>query len=278
MTDLDDFLTPAQACVKPILQPNLIRKTERATATVSLSDCLSCTGCVTSAETVLLQEQSLPKVMEAMQRGNVVVSIAEQCIASMAYARKLSAPDMFSRLTAALTRKGVAEVRDMQLARDLSLQTCISEFLHTYENGRTLVCSECPGWVCYAEKKADPVVLPMLSSVKSPMLVQDYLVKSANSTATHVCILPCYDKKLEAHRVESGPIVLTTKELEDWIGTEECLPTHTIVEINTPGYTNVSSHGYAEVIFSEAAYRLFGRRVTSEEIVWKQGPRRDWAV
>lgn len=40
LTDLDDFLTPSQSCVKPLLQPSLIKATDRATATVSLSDCL----------------------------------------------------------------------------------------------------------------------------------------------------------------------------------------------------------------------------------------------
>lgn len=280
LTDLDDFLTPSQSCVKPLMQPNLIKATAKATATVSLSDCLACTGCVTSAETVLLQEQSLPKVVEALGRGRVVVSLSEQSVVSLAYGRKLSIGETFGRLRAILQSKGVSEVRDMQQARDLAIQASLQEFLDRFPRGQPLVCAECPGWVCYAEKKADPTVLPMLSTVKSPLLVQDHLVKSADPGCTHICVLPCYDKKLESHRVSAGPVVLTTKELEDWVRLDDwSTPCPEVpIDITTPGYNNLSSHGYAEVIFAEAAYRQFGRKLTQEEIVWKQGPRRDWSV
>ena len=47
------------------LEPDLIRGqamgNNAVKATVSLNDCLACNGCVTSAETVLIQEQSLDK-------------------------------------------------------------------------------------------------------------------------------------------------------------------------------------------------------------------------
>jgi len=105
----------------------------------------------------------------------------------------------------------------MQQARDLVLQASLQEFLDRLPSGQPLVCAECPGWVCYAEKKVDPVVLPMLSTVKSPLLVQDHLVKAADPTCTHIC----YDKKLESHRVAAGPVVLTTKKLEDWVRLED---------------------------------------------------------
>jgi iron only hydrogenase large subunit-like protein len=228
----------------------------------------------------LLQEQSLPKVLEALGRGRVVVSVSEQSVVSLAHGRKLSNGEAFARISAILLSKGISEVRDMQYARDLSLHASIQEFMDRYGRGTPLVCAECPGWVCYAEKKADPVILPMLSTIKSPMLVQDHLVKTADPACTHICVLPCYDKKLEAHRVASGPIVLTTKELEEWISADDWSNPCPIVPsgITTPGYTSISSHGYAEVIFAEAAYRLFGRKLSQEEIVWKHGPKRDWSV
>lgn len=83
LADLNDFLAPAQDCSvaprKPAAasatpgtaikleleetkaplpppirtEPNLIKKRE-GVAAVSLADCLACSGCVTSAETVLL--------------------------------------------------------------------------------------------------------------------------------------------------------------------------------------------------------------------------------
>jgi iron only hydrogenase large subunit-like protein len=32
----------------------------------------------------------------------------------------------------------------------------------------TLLCSECPGWVCYAEKVVGELAIPRMSLVKSP--------------------------------------------------------------------------------------------------------------
>ena len=85
LSDLDDFISPSQACVNPMFvedstsidergiakiqigsldhledsdaKATLIRGEKKAQ--VSLSDCLACSGCVTSAETVLLEKQSL---------------------------------------------------------------------------------------------------------------------------------------------------------------------------------------------------------------------------
>ncbi len=36
-------------------RPDLIKSTTKQTATVTLNDCLACSGCITSAETVLIQ-------------------------------------------------------------------------------------------------------------------------------------------------------------------------------------------------------------------------------
>lgn len=53
---------------------------------VSLNDCLACSGCVTSAETVLLQAQSLKEFMARCEDPDaiVVVSISPQSRASLA--------------------------------------------------------------------------------------------------------------------------------------------------------------------------------------------------
>jgi iron only hydrogenase large subunit-like protein len=44
ITNLDDHLLPNIACTKPVENP----------AQLTLSDCLACSGCITTAETVLL--------------------------------------------------------------------------------------------------------------------------------------------------------------------------------------------------------------------------------
>ncbi|KAK7798280.1 hypothetical protein U0070_005352 [Myodes glareolus] len=90
LTDLDDFIGPSQNCIKPVkvdkkpgsgiakihieddgsyLQVNPDGRTQKLEkAKVSLNDCLACSGCVTSAETVLITQQSheeLQKVLDA---------------------------------------------------------------------------------------------------------------------------------------------------------------------------------------------------------------------
>ena len=72
------------------------------------------------------------------------------------------------------------------------------EFLH--RNEKTVLCSECPGWVCYAEKTIGEVILPHMSVVKSPQQLAGRIIKSTDHSLKVVTIMPCYDKKLEAVR------------------------------------------------------------------------------
>ena len=116
--DLNDFIEPSQACVNPLfktpvtdadkavadksdksglakiqldssifdeleyvppVKPNLIKQDANQKATVSLADCLACSGCVTSAETVLITQQSTSEFASAVERGSYdrrVVSIS----------------------------------------------------------------------------------------------------------------------------------------------------------------------------------------------------------
>ncbi len=85
LTDLNDYITPSQACIKPI---ETIKQTDQtaqviiteneyyqvskdgieklAPTTISLNDCLACSGCITSAESVLITQQSHLELIEAL--------------------------------------------------------------------------------------------------------------------------------------------------------------------------------------------------------------------
>lgn len=52
-----------------VAEPDLIRASGNQTAKVSLDDCLACSGCVTSAETVLITQQSTGKLQQAIESG-----------------------------------------------------------------------------------------------------------------------------------------------------------------------------------------------------------------
>eukprot|EP00397_Hematodinium_sp_SG-2012_P041982 GEMP01046352.1.p1 GENE.GEMP01046352.1~~GEMP01046352.1.p1 ORF type:complete len:503 (+),score=153.35 GEMP01046352.1:22-1530(+) len=207
--DLDDFLGPAQDCVAPLLiadgkvtvsgqttdraekpvlatpqRPDLIKKktkkgegNEDATtkAEVSLSDCLACSGCVTSAETVLLQEQSVEEFTRRAKSPHTiaVVSISPESLVSLSDHFALDAVTTMRKLSHVLTTQyGVQFVCDMHAAY----------YIHKWErckntNGNIVMSSTCPGWTLYAEKVCDASILPKMSTVRSPQHIQGSLVK-----------------------------------------------------------------------------------------------------
>ncbi|KAL8753631.1 MAG: hypothetical protein Q9184_005361 [Pyrenodesmia sp. 2 TL-2023] len=83
LDDLNDFISPGVACIKPVetlpLQKpedpsnpyevtteDTLSKQDHAPAQISLTDCLACSGCVTSAEAVLVSLQSHSEVLNTL--------------------------------------------------------------------------------------------------------------------------------------------------------------------------------------------------------------------
>lgn len=248
LDDLSDFITPSQACVKP-MQIDAKRSSALieledddaaahgraqpapAVAKVTLNDCLACSGCVTSAETVLITQQSADEFLSQLGGARpVVVSVSPATRASLAAHYGLSSVQVFERLAHALGRLGCRHVVDCGLAADISLIECAAEFQHRFvaaqARGRAgclpVLSGSCPGWVCYAEKVHGEAVLPYMSTVKSPQQVMGTLVRALLDRSTpssaapppsggpppvapaarvyHVALMPCFDKKLEASR------------------------------------------------------------------------------
>ncbi|KAK6171300.1 hypothetical protein SNE40_019518 [Patella caerulea] len=262
LTDLDDYITPSQECIKPVKverRPGKVgkirieddgsyfqvseigeeKKLEKAK--ITLNDCLACSGCITSAETVLITQQSqdeLYKVLEqnkiAMQNGNteerklVVVSIAPQCRASLAVKYNLTLQQTARKLTAFLKNLGVDHVFDTNFSRNFSLLESCREFVSRYrerENNKTalpMLASACPGWICYAEKTHGSYVLPYISTTKSPQQIMGSLVKEyfgklkgqRPDQVYHVTVMPCFDKKLEASRSDFYSDVFSTRDVD----------------------------------------------------------------
>ncbi|KZT57750.1 hypothetical protein CALCODRAFT_404807, partial [Calocera cornea HHB12733] len=123
ITDLNDFINPSQACIKPVEQFNKPEaavpgaaatqievdaqggyfevsqgatgagnKKRLETAQISLNDCLACSGCVTSAESVLITLQSHEEVVDFLSTNPPpsapdhripILSISPQSLASL---------------------------------------------------------------------------------------------------------------------------------------------------------------------------------------------------
>eukprot|EP01134_Creolimax_fragrantissima_P008249 CFRG8249T1 len=195
LTDLDDFITPSQECVKPVAVEKkkiALHEKKRAIkldedggyfqvtkdgtkkklekATISLADCLACSGCITTAESILITAQSqkeLYRVLEAnacLSRGEkvykdvetdanggeettayervvdedvkmklVVVSIAPQSIASLSVKYGLSATEVVKKVGAFLRSLGVHFVFDVSMARNFSLIESQHEFVRRHK-------------------------------------------------------------------------------------------------------------------------------------------------
>jgi iron only hydrogenase large subunit-like protein len=301
----DDFLSPGEVCVKPI---QIKKKTKRGMigddddnvpekATITLTDCLACSGCVTSAESVLIASQSSKEFVTRVASttttgGKVVVSIAPEARASLAAHFGLSLVSTHRKLVTLFRLLGAHNVLDMQVATRVAALESRIEFEERWNTGRPVLASSCPGWICFAEK-SHPEALPFISSVRSSQQIMGQFVKKclakkdnlAPSQVYHVCVMMCYDKKLEATRddfcedgVRHVDTVLATSELLSLIVDREIDFAH--LEETTDSLETSDLHGNPEGSGSQAAdlYRhiawsRFGQRV--ERVPFKEGRNSD---
>lgn len=259
--DLNDFVAPALACTKPtqivkskepvvsnengggnasnglevqvgIDDGNYGSNTTAEKVTITLSDCLACSGCITSSEELLLQKQShtvFLQALEADKERRLVVLVAPQARISLAdyFGMKLTDFDLClanffgSRLNARY-------VVGTQYGRVLTIRQTIDKLLKLKEGGNPQrsqslakctprLSTSCPGFVLYTEK-TKPELVPSLLNVKSPQQITGSLLRNSvprGESQYILALMPCFDKKLEALRPDSvGEVdcVITPKE------------------------------------------------------------------
>lgn len=263
--DLDDYIQPSQECVKPVQQKpqgaagapaasaeekrakielaedgaavevdDAGRRTALQAATVTLNDCLACSGCITSAESVLVTAQSTAQfgalAAAARARGApLAASVAPESLAALAAAHGLPLFGAFRRVVALFASLGASLVADTAFARDALSAAAARELCDRVRRRQPqllpMLASECPGWVCYAEKTHAADVLPRLCRCRSAMALTGALLKRrlGRGDAVHASVAPCFDKKLEAVR-------------EDVRGAVDCvLATSELLELLPPG-------------------------------------------
>ncbi|KAJ3639403.1 hypothetical protein Zmor_002764 [Zophobas morio] len=278
LTDLDDFITPSQECIKPVqiaksksgtgakitiqddgsyLQTDRDGSTQKLQKVeISLSDCLACSGCITSAESVLVTQQSQEEILRVFEENKqlkasgadaklIVVSLSIQPILSIANHYDLSVNECAAKLITYFKNLGADMVVDMTIAEDFALLESQREFVRRFrsteidgvKNVLPMLASSCPGWVCYAEKTHGSYILPYISVTKSPQQIMGSLIKQwvggnlGGRSIYHVTLMPCYDKKLEAARedffsqeTQSRDVdcVITAIELQQMLAKEDC--------------------------------------------------------
>ncbi|KAF9580380.1 hypothetical protein BGW38_002994 [Lunasporangiospora selenospora] len=167
LSDLNDFISPSQACIKPIEVAKTSdtagaikvddtgayyevsvdgNETKLETATINLNDCLACSGCITSAESVLVTLQSQEELYNVLKQNKaaieandasthrtVVVSISPQTRASFAAKYNQTPLQVAKKLTWFFKNLGVHFVFDTSFSRDLSLLESAREFVDRYK-------------------------------------------------------------------------------------------------------------------------------------------------
>ena len=165
-------------------------------------------GCITSAESVLITLQSHTEVLNFLDLNGEssspnykipVISIAPQSLASLAASLSASLPSTSDAVVTSqqVLRRiqvfckdvlGFSYVFDTTFARHIALQEHVAEFLERKEKDAggmepqlPMLASACPGWICYAEK-AHAEMLPFIARTKSPQQVMGTLVKEWMAT------------------------------------------------------------------------------------------------
>ncbi|TNN66143.1 Cytosolic Fe-S cluster assembly factor narfl [Liparis tanakae] len=250
LTDLDDFITPSQECVKPVKvekkqgksvariqieddgsyvqvnQDGGKQKLEKAK--ITLDDCLACSGCITSAESVLITQQSHEELLKVLRNNKldasateqkvVVVSVSPQSRASLAERFGLSSSEAGRRLTSFFKGLGVHHVFDTSFSRTFSLLESQREFVERFQR-----------------KEQDSKSLPMLTSA-CPGEVQKMLE----------------EKNVSLSDVEPAPL----DTMFSSVSGDEFL-----------SHSGSGSGGYLHHVFTYAAKQLFGEEV--EELTYK---------
>lgn len=261
----NDYLSPAQECTIPIINiedPTVgeikIHSRQRKKSTeekpdltaiqINLKDCLACSGCVTSAETVLINRQSSEQFLAEVSSGSVV-SISSQSIASIASFFKLSYSSTYRKLFNFFTSLGAKSFLSTDNGQRISSILTAREFLSNierYSTSQPFITSSCPAVVCFIEKTADTLI-PSLGSTYSPMSV------TGAEFEKHVSVQPCFDRKLEAARDQLSnhtSSVLSTKELIILLEQRSFLE-YNESDIDVPAPASGSTGNYIEYIIRE---------------------------
>uniref|UniRef100_A0A452F409 Cytosolic iron-sulfur assembly component 3 n=1 Tax=Capra hircus TaxID=9925 RepID=A0A452F409_CAPHI len=316
LTDLDDFIAPSQDCIKPmkvdrrpgsgvakihieddgsyfqVSQDGGMKKLEKAK--ISLDDCLACSGCVTSAETVLITQQSheeLRKVLGANktaapdQQKLVVISVSPQSRASLAVRFQLNPTDTARKLTAFFKKIGAHYVFDTAFSRNFSLLESQREFVRRFrgqanpEQALPVLTSACPGWICYAEKTHGSTLLPHISTARSPQqvmgsLVKDFFAQQQPRTTASLWKPPDPTSSARSTRHATASVLWppageVSKLLEEeGVSLAELEPAPLDSLCSSASAQEPTSHrgggsgGYLEHVFRHAAQELFGIHVT----------------
>lgn len=260
-------------------KPSIIRQTAQQRATISLDDCLACSGCVTSAETVLITQQSYVDMLEKLRLtpspySKKIMTVSSASRASLAAHFDLPIHVVHCKLVTFFRTLGFDLIFDTGCCENMMLLEAREEFLYRYQNQTNptpwnrsqtesdadpailspstalpMLASSCPGWICYAEK-TQPNALPFIDTTKSPQQIAGTIVKEFLSRDFHIdseqmfhaTLMPCFDKKLEASRKEFQRSEDTCRDVDCVLATSELIELFQALQIDFKKLEEASLH------------------------------------
>ena len=265
LIDINDYITPNQSCIKSLAETVKGKKGE-AVKKITLDDCLSCTGCITSSESLLVNKISLEnhynqinekyKDDNCFKIGIMSYQSLESFLIFYKQIKKIENKNMnyYNEIT-----NIIAEILNIDFILPLNdfllytLNLSFNEFIDRknklLEGG--IICTDCPGWVCYSEKKIGKISFEHMSNIKSPHEIASIIIKilfekylknidknySSDKNLYLCTIMPCFDKKIEPvkNKTEINSVI-STIELEEKFKealTKECIIKNKIIQLKT---------------------------------------------
>ena len=190
LIDINDYITPNQSCIKSLAE-TVKGKKGNEVKKITLDDCLSCTGCITSSEALLINNFTLDNHFSLIkEKYNNDASfklgiISYQALESflIVYKQLKNIQDYNINYYNEITNI-IAEILNIDFILPLNdfilftLNLSFNEFLERKNMGLGTISTECPGWVCYAEKKIGKISFGHMSNIKSPHEIASIIIKS----------------------------------------------------------------------------------------------------
>lgn len=217
--------------------------------TGDIAICINCGQCVQACpKKAITQVIDVDRVKDAINDPEKVVVFSTAPAVRVALGEEFNMEEgsyVEDKMVDALRKLGGDYVFDVTFGADMTIMEEANELVSRIKNGNGKMpqfTSCCPSWVKFVETFY-PELIPNLSTTKSPIGIQGVVIKTyfaqkANidpSKIVSVTITPCTAKKYEIDRPEmnavakyndvknmrDNDIILTTKELAQWLRDEE---------------------------------------------------------
>lgn len=185
-----------------------IRKNDEGTAEIDFEKCIFCGKCFNACPfSAIMERSSLLHVLEMLKDQT------EKVVAMVAPSAMMQFPGTLEQLFSAVSKLGFADVVEVALGAEMTIEQEAAEFKEHMEAGKPLMTNSCCPAYVELVKKHLPSFLEYVSSTPSPMAFTARMVKEKDPQAKAVFIGPCIAKRVEAQRIPDVDCVLSFEEL-----------------------------------------------------------------